>query len=211
MALFFKFLCFCFAWMSGASGGGLHRRGRGLARAGLAARPASPRRLGLRRGLLGGVQLQLQLQVRSTLEFEVQSPSQSTGVKAQPEFDFEVQVQTQSPPSWTSKSKSKPKVRQQIGLGLQVQVQLLPEWTSKAKSKPIGFRALPWSMHLLARKPSPPCSKQQSSYSVRVPSQTPYFQRNGPVVANPCKGIDQWQLTNPAKGEFASKKCSKMF
>jgi hypothetical protein len=36
-------------------------------------------------------------------------------------------------------------------------------------------------------------------------------QRNGPAVASPCKGMGQWQLTSPAKGEFASKKCSDMF
>jgi hypothetical protein len=37
------------------------------------------------------------------------------------------------------------------------------------------------------------------------------FSRNGPVAASPCKGMGQWQLSNPAKGEFASKKCSNMF
>jgi hypothetical protein len=31
------------------------------------------------------------------------------------------------------------------------------------------------------------------------------------VAASPCKGIGQWQLTNPAKGEFASNFFSKMF
>jgi hypothetical protein len=32
------------------------------------------------------------------------------------------------------------------------------------------------------------------------------FQRNGPAAASPCKGMGQWQLTSPAKGEFASEK-----
>jgi hypothetical protein len=37
------------------------------------------------------------------------------------------------------------------------------------------------------------------------PSQKQLFSRNGPVAASPCKGMCQWQLTIPAKGEFASK------
>jgi hypothetical protein len=45
---------------------------------------------------------------------------------------------------------------------------------------------------------------------VHLPQKQLFF-RNGPVAASPCKGMDQWQLTNPAKGEFASKKCSNMF
>jgi hypothetical protein len=43
----------------------------------------------------------------------------------------------------------------------------------------------------------------------KIPKQL--FSRNGPVAASPCKGMGQWQLTNPAKGKFASKKCSNMF
>jgi hypothetical protein len=31
------------------------------------------------------------------------------------------------------------------------------------------------------------------------------------VCAPQSKGMGQWQLTSPAKGEFASKKCSNMF
>ena len=37
------------------------------------------------------------------------------------------------------------------------------------------------------------------------------FSRNGPVAASPCKDMGQCHLTNPAQGEFASKKCLNMF
>jgi hypothetical protein len=47
------------------------------------------------------------------------------------------------------------------------------------------------------------CSQKQMAHQL--------FSRNGPVAASPYKGMDQWQLTSPAKGEFVSKKCSNMF
>jgi hypothetical protein len=45
--------------------------------------------------------------------------------------------------------------------------------------------------------------------SDKIPKQL--FSRNGPVAVSPCKAMGQWQFTNPAKGKFASKKCSNLF